>query len=179
MSDSKLLNSIVDETANLGKVTTSISFIISIIIGVIFIIVAIYFGVQRQKPSVKALIKISNCETETKISNNRKVISYRCLLKLIYTINNIDYINDLSVNSYNVYNPNSYIDIEYDESNPNNINLKGLDNTSISSISMGIALVLVGFSFVNYYLTNQSKTYASLQGMSSIGSFFGSKTNKY
>ena len=107
--------------------------------------------------------------------NNKREISYRCLLKLIYTINNIDYINDLSVKSYNVYNANSYIDIEYEESNPNNINLKGLDNSTISSISMGIALVLVGFSFVNYYLTSQSKTYASLQGFSAISNFFSSK----
>jgi len=176
MSDSNLLTTVVDESANLGKTTSSISLIISIILGSVSLIVAIYFGLQKQKPYVRALIKSSNCETDISTVNNKKVTTYRCLLKLAYTINNIDYINDLSVNSSTIYNPNSNIDIEYDELNPNNINLKWYDNSTYSSILMVIAIIVIVFSYANYYLVNQSKTYASLHGFSTIGSFFSSKS---
>ena len=175
MSDSNILNSVFDETANLGKATTSITFIISIIIAVVLIICAIYFGNKKSKPFVRAFIKSANCDTESKIINDKKEISYRCVLKLNYNINNIEYINDISVNSTTIYNPNTYIDVEYDELNPNDVNIKGLENSTISYISFGIAIVIILVSWMNSYLSNQSKTYASLQGMSTIGSFFSSK----
>jgi hypothetical protein len=175
MSGSSLISSMVDETANLGKIQTSISFIVSIVIGVLLIISAIYMGFQSPKPSVKALIQTSKCDTVIKNVNDKKEVYYTCLLNLKYTINNIDYINDLSVSSSTVYNPNTYIDIEYEETNPNMINLKGLDNSTISSISVCIAIIIIIFSFINYYLSTQSKTYAALQGVSTIGNFFSSK----
>jgi hypothetical protein len=176
MSDSSLFNTVVDETANLGKATSSVSFIISIVIGIILLIIAIYFGSQPQKPSVKALIKSSKCESETRMVNDKKEVLYTCLLKVIYTVNNVEYINDMTVSSSSSYNPNTYIDIEYEEYNPNIIILKGVNNSMISSIFMVIAIVIIGASYANYYLSNQSKTYASLQGFSAIGSFFNRKS---
>jgi hypothetical protein len=175
MSDSNILNSVFDETSNLGKATTSITFVISIIVGIILIIFAIYFGNLKSKPYVKAFIKSANCVTDSRIINNRIERSYGCLLNLNYNINNVEYINDISVNSSTVYNPNTFIDIEYDESNPNLINIKSLENSTISYISVGIAILIIVASWMNSYLSNQSKTYASLQGFSTIGSFFGSK----
>lgn len=172
MSGTELLSSVVDETANLGKIQSSITLIVTIIIGVILLIIAIYFGTQKQNPSVKALIKTATCETYNKTVNDTKEIYYKCLLKLNYTINNIEYINNLSIDSNIVYNPGNYIEIQYDETNPNNISYISINNSTLSSISTLVAIVIIVFSYINYYMTNNSKAYASLHGISTIGNLF-------
>jgi hypothetical protein len=176
MVESNILTSLVDETANLGTATASISLIISIIIGIILLIIAIYFGSQPQKPYVRALIKSSNCESEIRTINDKKETYYKCLLKLVYTINNVDYMSELTDTSLKAYNPNTYIDIEYDLLNPKDINIKGMDNSTISSIFMVIGIIIIGFSYGNYYLTTKSKAYASMHGISTIGSFFSNRS---
>ena len=174
MSTSNTMNSIIDDTATLGKATTSITFIISIIIAVILIICAIMTGNKPQKPFIKAFISSAKCDSYSKMVNRNKEIRYSCLLKLKYTINNVEYLNDLSIDSSTVYNPNTYIDIEYEQLNPNVINIKGLDNSTQSYISLGIAAVIVGFAWFNMYLTSKSKVYATFQGASALGSVFSS-----
>jgi hypothetical protein len=163
-----VINTLVDETANLGKVTVSITLIISIIIAVILIICAIVIGTQPKRPYTSALITSATCNTYYDFVNNRTVVKYSCILKLKYNINNIEYLNSLTTNSSTVYNPNTYIDIEYDINNPNIPYIKGLDNSIQSFISVGIAAAIVIFAFLNYYLTSKSKVWASYQGVSAL-----------
>ena len=167
---SSTINSVIDDTATLGKITTSISFIISIIIGIILIICAIVIGNKQQKPFINAEILSAKCDSYNKIINNRNEIRYSCILKLKYTINNIEYLRDISTESNRFYNPNTFIEIEYDEKNPNLASIKGLDNSTQSYISIGIAVLIIGIAWLNFYLTNKSKAYASIQGFSTLGS---------
>jgi hypothetical protein len=87
-------------------------------------------------------------------------------------IKHIEYINNLTTTSNNVYNPNTYIDIEYDPSNPNSINVKGMDNATQSKISVGIAVFIVAATGISYYLSQKSTVYAAGQGVGTVVNIF-------
>jgi hypothetical protein len=166
------IQSVIDDTATLGKASASIGFIISIVVAVILIICAFSIGGRPQKPFVKGLITSVKCDTSLRTINNRVETKYNCILKLTYSVNNIEYLGEIMIESNTIYNPNTYIDIEYDEFNPNIINIKGLDNSTQSYISLGIAVAIIIFSWFNFYLTSKSKTYATIQGASFLGNMF-------
>ncbi len=166
------IQSVIDDTATLGKASASIGFIISIVIAVILIICAFSVGSKPQKPFVKAYITSAKCDTNLRTINNRIETKYYCTLNLTYNVNNIEYLGEIMTESTTIYNPNTYIEIEYDELNPKIINIKGLENSTQSYISFGIAVAILIFSWFNFYLTSKSKTYATIQGASFLGNIF-------
>jgi len=151
--------SIYNDAATLGKTSSYIYFIIAIVIAVILVIYALHINNQPQKPSAKAFIITASCTTFN-TGNRNNNISYSCLLNVKYKVNEIEYVNNLTTNSNLIYNPNTYIDIEYDPANPNNINIKGMDNSTQSKISVGIAVFIVAASGISYYLSQKSNVFA-------------------
>jgi hypothetical protein len=163
--------SIYSDAATLGKTSSYIYFIVAIVIAVILVIYALHINSQPQKPSVRAFIITASCTTFNTGDRNNN-ISYSCLLNVKYKVNEIEYVNNLTTTSNNVYNPNTYIDIEYDLDNPNNINIKGMDNATQSKISVGIAVLIVVASGISYYLSQKSDVYAAGQGVHTVASIF-------
>jgi hypothetical protein len=163
--------SIYSDTTALGKTSSYIYFIVAIVIAVILVIYALHINSQPQKPSVRAFIITASCTTFNTGDRNNN-ISYSCLLNVKYKVNEIEYVNNLTTTSNNVYNPNTYIDIEYDPANPNNINVKGMDNATQSKISVGIAVLIVAASGISYYLSQKSDVYAAGQGVNTVASIF-------
>ena len=106
--------SIYKDAATLGKTSSYIYFIIAIVVAVILTIYALYINSQPAKPVTRGFIITAAC-TIYKSGQNNTIVNYSCLLNVKYTVNNIEYINNLVINSDKVYNPNTYIDIEYDE----------------------------------------------------------------
>jgi hypothetical protein len=47
-----------------------------------------------------------------------------------------------------------------------------MSSTTMGIISLVFALIIVGFSSLNYYLTINSKAYAALQGAQDVASIF-------
>jgi len=163
--------SIYSDAATLGKTATYIYLIVAIIIAVILIIYAFYINSQPQKPSVRAFIITASCTTFNTGDRNNN-INYSCLLNVKYKVNEIEYVNNLTTTSNNVYNPNTYIDIEYDPNNPNNINVRGMDNATQSKISVGIAVFIVAAAGISYYLSQKSTVYAAGQGVGTVVNIF-------
>jgi len=163
--------SIYSDAATLGKTTSYIYFVIAIVIAVILVIYALHINSQPQKPSVRAFIITASCTTFNTGDRNNN-INYSCLLNVKYKINEIEYVNNITTTSNNVYNPNTYIDIEYDISNPNNINVKGMDNATQSKISVGIAVFIVAATGIGYYLSQKSNVYAAGQGVGAVVDIF-------
>ena len=165
--------SIYSDAATLGKTSSYIYLIVAIVIAVILVIYALHINSQPQKPSVKAFIITASCTTFNNGTGNRNNnISYSCLLNVKYKVNEIEYVNNLTTNSNLIYNPNIYIDIEYDPNNPNNINIIGMDNATQSKISVGIAVFIVAASGISYYLSQKSNVYAAGQGVNTVASIF-------
>ena len=162
---------IYSDAATLGKTSSYIYFIIAIVIAVILIIYALYINSQQQKPSVSAFIITASCTTFNNGNRNNN-ISYSCLLNVKYKVNEIEYVNNLTTSSNLIYNPNTYIDIEYDPANPNNINIKGMDNATQSKISVGIAVFIVAASGISYYLSQKSNVFAAATGAKNVASIF-------
>ena len=165
------VESIYSDTATLGKTSSYIYFIVAIVIAVILVIYALHINSQPQKPSVRAFIITASCTTFNTGDRNNN-ISYSCLLNVKYKVNEIEYVNNLTTTSNNVYNPNTYIDIEYDPSNPNSINVKGMDNATQSKISVGIAVFIVAATGISYYLSQKSTVYAAGQGVGTVVNIF-------
>lgn len=163
--------SIYSDAATLGKTAAYIYFIIGIIVAVILVICAIHINSQPQRPSVRAFIITASCTTFNTGDRNNNV-NYSCLLNVKYKVNEIEYVNNLTTTSNNVYNPNSYIDIEYDPANPNNINVKGMDNSTQSKISVGIAVFIVAATGISYYLSQKSTVYAAGKGVGTVVDIF-------
>lgn len=163
--------SIYSDAATLGKTASYIYFIIGIVVAVILVICAIHVNSQPQKPSVRAFIITASCTTFNTGDRNNNV-NYSCLLNVKYKVNEIEYVNNLTTTSNNVYNPNSYIDIEYDPANPNNINVKGMDNATQSKISIGIAVFIVAATGISYYLSQKSTVYAAGTGVGTVVDIF-------
>lgn len=166
--------SIYNDAATLGKTSSYIYFIIAIVIAVILVIYALHINSQPQKPSTKAFIITASCTTFNNGNRNNN-ISYSCLLNVKYKVNEIEYVNNLTTSSNLIYNPNTYIDIEYDPANPNNINILGMDNATQSKISVGIAVFIVAASGISYYLSQKSNVYAAATGAKNVGDIFGSQ----
>ena len=169
--------SIYKDAATLGKTSSYIYFIIAIVVAVILTIYALYINSQPAKPVTKGFIITASCTTynagntsnTSNIGNRSNIaINYSCLLSVKYTINNIEYVNNLTTNSNQIYNPNTYIDVEYDSINPNSINLKSMDNTTQSYISIGIAVAIVVFTGISYFVSQKSTVFAAKQSVSTF-----------
>ena len=163
--------SIYSDAATLGKTASYIYFIIAIVIAVILIIYALHINSQPQKPSIRAFIITASC-TAFNTGDKNNNVNYSCLLNVKYKINEIEYVNNLTTSSNLIYNPNTYIDIEYDPTNPNNINILGMDNATQSKISVGIAVFIVAASGISYYLTQKSNVYAAGTGVNTVVDIF-------
>ena len=163
--------SIYTDAATLGKTSSYIYFVIAIVIAVILVIYALHINSQPQKPSVRAFIITASCTTYN-TGNRYNNINYSCLLEVKYKINEIEYVNKLTTTSNNVYNPNTYIDIEYDPSNPNSINILGMDNATQSKLSIGIAVFIVVAAGISYNLSQKSNIYAAGQGVNTVAGIF-------
>lgn len=160
----EIANDLYEGTAKLGKIQSYVSLIVIIIIGVILILCSFNYFFSNEKYNViRGKIESIKCNTTT--INNKPQTS--CTLELSYTIDGIKYKSTLNTNT-STYSSNQEIDIEYLESNRNNIRIPSLSNQMIGLISSGVALVIIGGAYYNYYLTTESKVYASSQGVSTI-----------
>ena len=160
-----LASEIYEDTSSLGRV---ISLIVGIIIAIILFICAFSYQQTPDNPSTTATILSASCAT---IINNKNT-EYSCILNLKYTINNKEYTNYITTQSNIYYNQNATIDITYEIDNPNKINIKPLDNMTISLISCGVGIVIILGSAINYYLTYHYKFYAASQAVASSVKLF-------
>lgn len=157
-----------EDTSSFGRITSLIGLIVAIIIAIILFIFAFTYQQTPDNPSTTAIILSSSCAT---IINNKNT-EYSCILNLKYTINNKEYTNYITTQSNIYYNQNATIDITYEKDNPNKINIKSINNMTLSLISCGIGIVIILGSAINYYLVNRYKFYAAGHGVASTVNLF-------
>jgi hypothetical protein len=167
---------IFDSAADLGRIKTHIGLIISIVVSVILIIVAIYIGSQSQRPFTTAFIEEATCETfVVPVRNNRNYdndFKNVCTLKLLYEVNSIKYIENITTRSDIHYAPKQNIEIEYDPRNPKNFFIKNSDNATQSKILVVVAILITGVAFVVDHIAQKNKVFAAAQGASTVVNVF-------
>ena len=135
--------------AELGKFQAMLSLVIGIIIAVCLIIVAIFIFRQNQDHLIDVSAKIidTECTPYTKTIKKGKITetntSYKCVLTVNYIANNKEYNRTLITNSTTEYIKGDTIDITYDKTNPNQIQLKIFRYKYIASGSCSCAIIIL------------------------------------
>jgi hypothetical protein len=160
----ELANDLYEGSAKLGTIKSYITLIIVIIIGIILVLCSMsYFFSSEKYLTIKGKVESVKCETKT--VNNKPETN--CVLEVSYNISDKNYKSIITTNT-STYNNNQIIDIEHLESNPNFIRIPSLSNKMVGLISSAVAIIIVAGAYYNYYLTTQSKVYASAQGAQTI-----------
>jgi hypothetical protein len=160
--------SIYDDTASFGQLTSKIGLGCAICIAVILIGCIIYLVATQNinLASTVGTITKAICTPQTNVSGKTTTVTYNCALTVEYTIDNIKYEHIVNTTDKQ-YNINDTIELSYDKTNPNTVQEKPMNVYTLSGILSCIATSLVLCAYLNYYLTNTSKTYAAAQGISS------------
>lgn len=166
MSVESIGGKIYDGTAELGQVTSKIKLGVGICISLCLLGCGIYsytHNTDSQYTTTKATITTATCNT----SNTNGTSRTQCTLQLKYKDNNgVEYNNTLNSTDNKFYTPGQTIDISYESTNPNNIQMNQLSLKTLSYILSCIAVLIVVGVSINYYLAQKSKVYASFSGAS-------------
>lgn len=163
---------IYEGAATYGRIKTTIT----MIIGTIIAIVLIFVGFRmRSKPDqfsehVTTTIVTPNCTNSIQIVNNRSSNVINCALDIKYTIAGKEYTNKLGTNG-KYYSPGQTIDVRYDPSNPMMITTAPTNKT-IGNIIIGVALLIILFAVVSWYIAQKSKFGASLVAGNDVVNIF-------
>ena len=166
MSAQNIATSIYEGSATLGKVQSYVGLFIFGFISIILVVIAIYlFTINESNlADTQGIILHSICNKIEGTGGNN--MSYSCNLQVKYVVNEKEYIGNITINSSAQYYPGTFIDITYDSNNPNHVTEKKLRDKTIAFILLGIAILLGGGAYANYYMTTHSQAYAALEGAS-------------
>ena len=142
--------------------------VIGTIVGLCLLSVAIYLITKKDSLTAEtdATITSSTCNVVTSGQN----YTYNCTMVVSYTINGNTYTQSLITNSSTQYVNGTTIRIKYNPSNPSEIAVKSLSNSTIGFILIGVALCIVIGSWVMMYLTRKYEGVAALSAISDVSS---------
>lgn len=160
--------------AEVGKIRTTISLVVAVIIGVIFLIIGIslLFKKNVHTFTVSALIDSANCSQMTRVTNNTTSTTYNCDLKISYMYKGTRYPSEPTFFSLNAplsdrqYVKGNSIDVYIDPNDPQNFSLESLQSDRfIGWICIGFAVLIVGMAYLMRWLSQRYKFFAAAQGI--------------
>jgi len=154
-------------TSSLGRFTSTVRFYISIVIAIILIAIGIWFFSKKEDNLVDtyAIIKKVNC---LPFVNDKKTISYNCMVDIEYTVNNKVYNGKLNLTNYTPYMENQSVPITYDINNPYDYKSTTIKSKWIGLILMGIAIIVVGVGYYMKYLAAKYEVAAAATGATDV-----------
>jgi len=159
------LNEIADDTTQFEVIKFRIFLVVSSILCVIAFIVGIYLVFKKDTYVRIQGVVVSKTCTNTPSPTQVQVCTY----VVTYNVNGVQYNNSIDLNQpYSVGNP---VEIEYDTTNPNNIQNTRIKLMYIGFILIGFGLFFVGVAYINYYFASRSKVYALASGISDATGF--------
>jgi len=148
-----------DGSAELGKFQSSVGLYIGGFMCIIMMCIAIYLFTSKDDGLVDVKGIVQN-----RYDVSAKRTMYNCSLTVKYVVDGKEYTGNTGLNSGQVYNVGDSIDISYDPKNPTNISPKQISKKLIAAIICGVALLVGGGAYLNYYMTRRFQTYAAAQG---------------
>ena len=183
------MEGIVKDLSFVGKTTSKIGFIISIVIGVILLYFSYSFFTKTDDfIKVKGTIKnVKECKERTEIQTKARSGTFKtenyydCIITVEYNVNNKVYTNDILTNNkinYMKYNTQT-LEISYNPKNPNEIKLPSMPSKTVAVIFLLIAFAIVGVGYYSNYLAQKSTIISASQGINSVASVFGLNNRRY
>ena len=178
------MDSIVKDLSFVGKTSSKIGLIISIVISLVLLYLS-YMFFSKSYDFLKTMANIKNvkkCNKRTQIQSKRNTNNiYNCIITVEYTVDDKLYTNDIITDTkidYSYYDGNA-LEISYNPKDPNQIKLPGLSNKTIGLIFLVIAIIVFGIGYYSNYLAQNSTAVATTQGLSSLASIVGLNKKRY
>lgn len=156
-----------------GTFATYFSACICFIILICFVAVAFYMYTKKEQELIKtnALITERNCNIYFTFENGKNVQHTSCLIKVKYTVDNKEYINNFETSDSSIVT-NQTIVIEYAKNDPNIIYYQYMHTKKLGMILFGISGCILIFIIIHLILLNVSDWYKRLQCISMIAGAF-------
>jgi len=159
------METIYKGAAGLGRFTTSLRFYISIGIAVIMVAIAIYLFTR---PEVKTA-KVSGTVLEVNCTPLDK--SFNCNLKVKYTTQDqVERTSNVMMTNQVQYTVGQVVNFSYELENPTTLHQTVISKKLVGVILIGVAVLLVGGSYVWKYITSKYEVAAAATG---VGDVFG------
>lgn len=160
-------NSLYEGSATIGRAQSYIGLFIFGFISLILVIVAIYLFTINESNLIDTQATVINAQCQQNYGSAGKSRTYSCNVQIKYVVNGTEYNGNISTNGPDMYYSGNVIDVTYDSNNPNIVTTKKLRDKLLAFILLGIAILLGGGAYFNYYMTSKSKAYAAFSGASS------------
>jgi hypothetical protein len=171
MSYANLGTGIYDGAAELGTATSILNLVVGIIIGFVLICVGclLWFNNQSNLIDTTANITSAICNQQTD-ANNATVNS--CTLGIKYNVKGVLYQGVITTVGDNRYNVGGTVDITYDSKDPYNVTSHATRYSTIGYVLSAVGMAVIGFVYLNYYMTRRYKAYAALGGVEDVARLF-------
>jgi hypothetical protein len=157
--------------AEYGKIQAGISIVVTSVIAIIMLGIGIYLLRRKDTYTNQTTGKITKAACVTKSGNSTR--QFDCNLTVEIIVNSQTYtIDNLTIISGTEYIPGKTITVYYNPENPNEAALSKTSKWWGWGLII-VALLMIIFVVVNFWLTTKYKGYAAFQGASSVAGAFG------
>ena len=162
------LKTITTGLASVGRIESTISLVVAIIIGIIALAVGIYLITQNQNNTANVTGTVTGGQCSM-VRGTKGSISYNCNLTVTYTVNNVVYTQPVSGSTTQQYVIGNTVNLSYNVNKPSVVQFK----SAVSAHTAGYILIAVGvccllFGGLKYYFIHKSKTLAALDGLGTV-----------
>ena len=163
MSD--IFGKATDVAAGYEVVKSGIGAVVSTILAIILIAIAIYLFTRKNNMTATTTATITNSVCNSTV--NAKSSQINCQLSLSYTVGGQNYTTNLNTSGTN-YVKGQTIQVQYDPSNPHNVQIPSIGGKSLGIILLIIGVVILALSWGYFYLVRKNKSFAAVTGASDI-----------
>jgi len=166
--------------AEVGKIRTTIGLVFAVIIGIILLIAGISLLLKKNVHTMKvsATVDSGTCPPIYTNTKNGSYINFKCDLKISYVHDGERYPKldatpgseptffPLSITSTQAYVKGNTVDVYIDPNNPVDYSLESLQSDKLAGwIFIGIAVFIVGMSYLMRWLSQRYKFFAAAEGV--------------
>jgi len=172
-STTSLGSEIYDGMSSVGTFYAKLGMGAGSVVGVILLLLGLYFilfSKDNEFSNVEGRVVKSQCASEFNRSgnNNAPRITHKCNLQVVYQLDGAQYTNTIFVSSSTRYIEGQPILLSVSKSNPNVVRPRRMKDSTAGSIMFGVALLVIGLCYFNYYMSRRFKPYAAAQGVHTL-----------
>ncbi len=170
-STTTLGSEIYDGVSSVGTFYAKLGMGAGSVIGIILLIMGLYFILfnnDEEFANVEGRVVKSQCSSELSREGGRPHVTHKCNVQVVYKFNEVAYTNTVFVNSSVKYVDGQQISLSVLRSNPNDVRPRRMAESTAGSIMFGVALLVIGLCYFNYYMSKRFKPYAAAQGVHTL-----------
>lgn len=155
-----------DGAAEVGKIQSYIGLFMGGLISISLIASAIYLFVTSDDNLVDSIAVVDDASCVQQLIGDR--MTQICNLKIKYTADGKEYVENIVATGDKKYYVNDKLDITYNSKRPSEVTTKQIRSSTIGIVLSIVGILICCCVMINFYMTNESKAYAAVQGTQAI-----------